>query len=422
MSTPPDAAGSAETVEALEAAAKAVGARPPLRTQLRELPKPAWILFAGTFVNRAGTFVLPFLTLYITNHGFSAQAAGGAVAMYGLGGIASQGLGGWAADRLGRRNSIALSMFASAGTTLALARVTALPMVYLLVFLLGTFAELYRPASSALLTDLVPTERRVTAFTLSRIAINLGWAFGLGVGGLLAERSFTWLFVGDAITSAGFGVIALTLLPHGIRTRKHEEPTAGAVHQMLADRGFVLMLVAIFLVALVFMQTATTFSLQVRDAGYSKFTYGWLLGLNGIIIVALELPITTWLQRGRGTRIIATGNLLTGLAFALIVASTRLGLLVTVIVVWTFGEMLAAPRSATFVADRAPTHARGRYQAVMGGAYAVAAVVGPLLGTVLYSVRPALVWWGCGVCGVLSAVLAQAAGRFPSPAYGVHPS
>jgi MFS family permease len=314
-----------------------------------------------------------------------------------------------------------MSMFASAVTTLALSRVTALPLVYLLVFCLGTFAELYRPASSALLTDLVPATRRVTAFTLSRIAINLGWAFGLGVGGLLAERSFTWLFVGDAITSAGFGVIALTLLPHGVRTRRHEEPPAGAARAMLADRGFLLMLVAIFLVALVFMQTATTFSLQVRDAGYSKFTYGWLLGLNGIIIVALELPITTWLQRGRGTRIIATGNLLTGLAFALIVVSTRLGLLVTVIVVWTLGEMLAAPRSTTFVADRAPTHARGRYQAVMGGAYAVAAVVGPLAGTILYSVRPALVWWACGVCGLLSAVLAQAAGRFPSPAADAHP-
>jgi MFS family permease len=419
VSTPPDAAGAAET---LDLPAGAGGPRPRLRAQLRELPKPAWILFVGTFVNRAGTFVLPFLTLYLTNHGFSAQAAGGAAAMYGLGGIASQGFGGWSADRLGRRNSIALSMFASAGTTLALARVTSLPLVYLLVFLLGTFAELFRPASSALLTDLVPTARRITAFTVSRIAINLGWAFGLGVGGLLAERSFTWLFVGDAITSAGFGVIALTMLPHGVRTRRHEEPAEGATRQLLADRGLILMLIAIFLVAVVYMQTATTFSLQVRDAGFSKVTYGWLLGLNGLIIVALELPITTWLQRGRGTRIIAWGNLLTGLAFAFIVVSTRLGALVAVIVVWTFGEMLAAPRSSAFVADRAPIHARGRYQAVMGGAYAIAAVAGPLLGTVLYSVRPSLVWWACGVCGLLSAALARAAGRFPAPSYDARPS
>ena len=194
----------------------------------------------------------------------------------------------------------------------------------------------------------------MTAFTVLRVAINMGWAFGLGLGGLMAERSFGWLFVGDAITSVGFGLIALLFLPQGVRTRRHEEPARGTGRAILADRGFLLMMAAVFLVALVYMQTASAFSLQVRDAGFSKAAYGGLLAMNGILIVFLELPITTRLQRGRGTRIIATGNLLVGLGFALTAFSTRLGILVSVILFWTLGEMLAAPRSTTFVADQGP--------------------------------------------------------------------
>jgi MFS family permease len=389
-------------------------ARPGVRVQLRELSRPAWILFAGTFVNRAGTFILPFLALYMTNRGFSTQQAGTTIAVYGVGGLASQGLGGWLADRIGRRNSIAVSMFSSAAASLALWRADSLVGIIVIVFLLGVSAELYRPASTALLTDLVPVASRVTSFTVLRLAINLGWAFGLGLGGLMAEHSFGLLFVGDAITSAGFGLIALLFLPQGVRTRRHEEPPEGATRLILADRGFLLMMGAVFLVALVYMQTATTFSLQVRDAGHSSAVYGALLAMNGILIVFLELPITTRLQRGRGTRIIATGNLLVGLGFALAALSTGLGALVSVILLWTLGEMLAAPRSTTFVADRAPRHARGRYQAVAGGVYALAAIIGPALGTILYGLHPNALWLACGACGIVSALLASLAGRHPA--------
>ena len=173
-------------------------ARPSLRQNLRSLPPAAWVLFGGTFVNRLGTFVMPFMTLYLTQRGFSVPQAGLALAMYGIGGVAAQFLGGWLADRIGRRNAIGFSMLGASVITLLLWQASGLLVIYALMLLLALVAEMHRPAASALIADLVPSEQRVTAFALFRLAINVGWACGLTLGGLLADRSFDYLFIGDA--------------------------------------------------------------------------------------------------------------------------------------------------------------------------------------------------------------------------------
>ncbi|HEY8132931.1 MAG TPA: MFS transporter, partial [Thermoanaerobaculia bacterium] len=125
-----------------------------LRENLRALPAPAWILFGGTFINRFGTFVMPFLVLYLTRSGYTIAQAGLAVGAYGGGHIIASMLGGHLADRIGRRNTIALSMFASAAAMLALSQARTFVPILILTCLTGTAAELYRPASSALLIDL----------------------------------------------------------------------------------------------------------------------------------------------------------------------------------------------------------------------------------------------------------------------------
>src|ERR1700693_3927355 len=93
-----------------------------LRQSLRALPAPAWILFGGTFVNRFGTFVVPFLVLYLTRIGYSVGQAGAAIGVYGGGLLVASTLGGHLADRIGRRNTIAVSMFGSALAMLTLSQ------------------------------------------------------------------------------------------------------------------------------------------------------------------------------------------------------------------------------------------------------------------------------------------------------------
>ncbi len=194
--------------------------RTTLRGNIREIPATAWVLFGGTFVNRFGTFVLPFLVLYLTSRGYSAPEAGLALSAYGLGGVGAVGIGGLLADRIGRRNTIAVSMFGGATSMLVLSQVRGLALIVVVTVVVGLFQELYRPASSALIADVVPSDQRVTAFALYRFAINLGWAFGPAAAGVMAHRSYFLLFAADSATSAAFGVVALVALPHGVRSAR----------------------------------------------------------------------------------------------------------------------------------------------------------------------------------------------------------
>jgi MFS family permease len=389
--------------------------RRSLRQNLRGLPRPTRVLFIGAFVNRLGTFVLPFITLYLTHRGYSVQQAGLGLAAYGVGAIGAQGVGGLLADRFGRRNTIALSMLGGAAFTLSLIWVNGLVGIIVVVVLLGFVAELYRPASSALIADLVAPEARVAAFSAYRLSLNVGWAAGLALGGILAEHSYTWLFIGDATSSIVFAVVALTSLPHGVRTTRHEERRRGhatAGSSIAADHAFLLILGAVFLTAAVFMQNAGTFALYVTDhLHFSTKTYGFLEALNGVIVVAFELPISAWTQHRERTRMIALGAALIGAGFAVLAFVGALPGLLLMVVVWTLGEIVESPATSAFVADRAPEHARGRYQGALGMMYAAAAVASPLIGTTIYHVSPTALWLGCGGVGLVAASLALRAGR-----------
>ncbi len=387
-----------------------------LRTNLRAMPPAAWVLFGGTFVNRLGTFVLPFFTLYLTGLGFSAVQAGVAIGAYGLGGLVAQLFGGLLSDRMGRRNTIAVSMLSTGALTLVLWQAETLALIYLLMFGVACLAELHRPASSALIADLLPSELRVTGFAVQRLAVNVGWATGLALGGLLAQRNFDLLFIGDAATSIAFGVISLVALPHGMRSTRREEadlPSARAA--MLADRGFLLFLAAAVLSGAVYAQNVSTLPLFVRDAGYGPSTYGLLQSLNGVLVVLAELPVIAWAQRHERLRMVALGQLLIGAGFASLLVADTIPLLVGMVSVWTLGEIIGSSPSLAIAADRAPDYARGRYQSALGAAWSVAFMLGPILGTLVYSTSPSALWWACGVLGAAAAGLCLLARRYPAP-------
>src|ERR1041384_4190671 len=135
-----------------------------LRSRLRALPRPVWILFLGTFLNKFGTFVVPFLTLYLTRQGYSLASAGMAIGAYGVGNLIASVLGGHLADTIGRRKTIVFSMFSAAVAMMLLSQARSLPAIIALTALAGLTGELYRPAASALLADLVQPDERVTAF------------------------------------------------------------------------------------------------------------------------------------------------------------------------------------------------------------------------------------------------------------------
>jgi MFS family permease len=375
-----------------------------LRTTLRSFSRPVWILFGGVFLNKFGTFVVPFLTLYLTRQGFTTRDAGLAIGAYGLGRLAAAFLGGHLADTLGRQKTIVLSMAAAAVCMMLLSQARTLPAIVLLTGLASLTGELYLPACGALLADLVPAHQRVTAYAAYRMAFNAGWAFGPATAAFLAAHSFLWLFLGDALTSVLFGLVAWFGLPRGIRSAEAEAGWGEAWKVLKRDGEIQQMALATVLIGLVIHQLVSTYGLHVTSLGFSDAIYGALLSLNGLLVVVFELPWTTRTRRFPARAIIATGYLLMGTGVALNAAFHSLAALIIGMTIFTLGEMTFAPVAGAYVASLAPSRMRGRYMGVWGFSNSLSLMFAPSLGMVVFAASPVALRLGCGALAVLAAL------------------
>lgn len=363
------------------------------------------MLFGGTFINRFGSFVLAFLVFYLTSRGYSAAAAGLALSAYGIGSMTAAIAGGHLADTIGRRNSIAISMFSSAATMLALSQATGIRLIVCLTAIAGFTAELYRPASSALIADLTPKGRRITGFAMYRLAVNAGVAAGPAVAGFLAQRSFLWLFVGDALTSIIYGFAAYFALPDDRGHHRQETVRHGAAARMIGDARLVRVLVASAAIAFVMHQSYVTFPLHLERTGYTASVYGLLMSLNGLLIIVLELSVTTLTRRMPALVALALGVLLTGIGFGAIGLAGSAPALALTVVIWTFGEMVFSPVGSAYIADIAPPDLRARYQAAYTFTFSLGLMLAPIGGTLLYSIQPSVLWATCLGLSVAAAGL-----------------
>lgn len=382
-----------------------------LRTDISAMPRPVWVLFAGTLVNRFGTFVLVFLALYLTRKGFTAPQAGIALGAYGGGAIGASIVGGWLADHLGRRNTIVLSMVSSSAVMLSFPHAEGYHVLVALAGLAGFCAEFYRPAAAALIADVTTPAQRVTAYALYRFAINLGFAIGPAVGGFLAERSFQWLFFGDAATSLVYAGIAVVALPNRVGDHHATAPKRSALPVILRDTRFLLFISSTLAASAVFMQHTSTYPLQMAAYGHSSAVFGTLISMNGLIICLTELPLTTWTRRRSARRVMTTGMVVIGAGFALTALVSTVPLLLVTVMIWTLGEMLYFPMASAHIANVSPADMRGRYHGAWGIAWGSGAVLGPVLGTRLFSHDPRLVWLVAGVVALVGAALVMLSTR-----------
>jgi MFS family permease len=276
---------------------------------------------------------------------------------------------------------------------LFLSQAHSLPTFALFGALAGLTCELYRPASSALLADLVPAGQRVTAFAAYRMAFNAGWAFGPAVAGLLAKKSFLWLFVGDAMTSVLFGLVAFFALPSGLRGTRAETSLLDTFRLLRNDRRLRQIACAALLVGLVFVQAFSTMSLEVTRAGFSASVYGLSISLNGVLVVLCELPLTTITKRFPARSVIGIGYILIALGFGSNAMMRTLPLFLVTITLFTFGEMISI------------------YMGTYGLVWSVAAICGPGLGMLLFSVNHTALWLTCGALGLAASAIIFAGSR-----------
>jgi len=371
---------------------------------LSGLPKTFWILWTGALVNRLGGFVMPLLALYLSGpRGLRVEQVGLVLTLFGAGSLCAGPVGGFLADRIGRRRTLIAALVLGALAMLHLAFARAPLHIAIATFLLGLLGDLYRPAVSAAIADMVPSQDRVRAYGLLYWAVNLGFAVGSALGGALATRGWYLLFFGDAATTLAYAVIVWLRIPetqHVTEDTTHPSPWAP-----LADAPFVAFCFLIMLVWMMFFQVFTTLPIDMRNHGMSPATYGALIALNGVLIFALQPFVARALAGFPRHRVLAFAAVLVGVGFGLTaMMQTAQGFALS-IAVWTLGEILMAGIGPAVAADAAPARLRGAYQGLFHGAIGAAALLGPMIGSqVMGRYGAGALWTSCVGVGAVIAI------------------
>lgn len=378
-----------------------------------ELPLSVRVLCLGSLVNRAGSFVIIFLTIYASEvMGFGIGFATACIGVLGLGSMTGSIIGGHLADRLGRRRVMLLALLGGGGALLLLGELRQQWSFLLVVALFAVINDMYRPAASAMIADLVAPQRRSHAFALMYLSINLGFAIAPPLGGLLAEFSYRLLFWADAFSMILFSGIIAACIPE---SRPAVEPTGDGSdaasgnlprQTVVSDYHFVGFCLAGFLTAIVFMQGFSTLPIHIRQSGFSNLEFGCLMSVNGLLIALFQLPTTHWTSRFRPMSVLVTGGVLIAIGFGLNAFGATVGILLLTITVWTIGEILQAPYNQSIVTQLAPPELRGRYLGVFSLAIAAAITIGaPLGGQLLDQFGPAVLWTTMSCIALVAVVI-----------------
>ncbi|TNH21633.1 MFS transporter [Micromonospora orduensis] len=379
------------------------------------LPATFWYLWAGLLINRAGAFAMLFLSLYLTDaRGASEALAGTVVGAYGAGGAAGALLGGVLADRWGRRATLLAAHLTTAGLLVAMAFSRPLGLIAALAALAGVAHSMSSPALVAAIVDVVPAHRRSRAFNLQFWAFNLGMAAASLLAGLLAEASFTALFLVDAGATLIAAVVIGWKVPETLRRAAPAvdlgPPTGSGrtrrpgLYTALTDRTFLVFVGLTFVLAVLTLQTSTIMPLAMRSDGLGPSAYGVVVALGGALIVIGQLFVPRLIDRHRKDVVLAVSTALLALGFGVLAVADDLAVYLGAAVVWTVGSMLAAPPNAQINADLAPPQLRARYQSVFYLTFPAAAFVAPTLGGVSLQYLGDRHWLIVGGLGLLAAL------------------
>jgi MFS family permease len=372
------------------------------------LPRQFWFLWTGTLINRIGSFVVIFLAIYLTGERhFSQSQAGLVLGLYGVGGAIGTTTGGVLADRWGRRPTMLTAQFGAAALMLTLGFAHAYLQILAVTFLLGFFAEAVRPAFSAMMVDVVPDRDRVRAFSLNYWAVNLGFALAAIGAGLAAKADYLLLFVVDAGTTLVTAVISVIFLAETrpVRTLVTRAKSPGGMGTVLRDRVFVGFLLLNLGSVIVMMQHMSTLPIAMTADGLSAATFGWVIAVNGVLIVLGQLFIPRLIEGHSRYRVLALATLVIGVGFGLVAFADSVWFFAFTVVIWTLGEMLQSPSNASTIAALSPLALRGRYQGLNSLSWSAGTALAPILGGFTQEhLGDATLWIGCFVvCALVAA-------------------
>ena len=376
------------------------------------LSPSTWWLSLVMLVNRSGTMVLPFMSIYLTSPamGYSIGQAGIVMGLFGLGAIAGGFLGGRITDKTGFYPVQVGTLVGGGILFIVLGQMKSYPLICVFSFLLSMVNEAFRPANATAVAAYSNENNRTRSYALNRLAINLGWAVGGAAGGYIASFNYELLFWVDGLTNILAALLLLYFLPPSanyIRPARDEQivDRSGSAYR---DTIYLLFIVLTALFATCFFQMFTTLTVYFKnDLRFSESYIGFLMAVNGLVIAFIEMVLVFKLEgKRRSTFYISCGVLLCGLAY--LMPNTFLITpfpAVVMILLITFGEILSMPFMNSFWIGRSASHNRGQYAGLYTIAWATAQTCGPLFGSLIADAWGfSLLWWIIGSLCLLTAL------------------
>jgi len=358
------------------------------------------------FVNRSGTMVFFFMTLYLTqSFHYTPTQAGQVISAYGIGALLGSYAGGKLTDVLGAYNVQKLSLAITGFTFILLGQLKSYWWITAVMFFMGVCSEALQPANATAMSQVCPPALRTKGFALNRLAINLGVSIGPVVGGYLALIDYGLLFWIDGLTCLlAAGIFILFFKTSRPAQESHvDSPVNTPTQSVWRDFYFLKVLVFTFFVGIIFVQVFNTFPLFFRTVYHLKENrIGLLIAVNTVMIVLFEMLLMDALKKRSAVKVIASGALLLGVGFALMPLGSTFLFGCFTVAVWTMGEMLSMPSLAALVANHSDDAVRGKYMGLFSFAFSLSLVVGPLLGAKIYdSLGSGTLWFGCGAAGII---------------------
>ena len=360
------------------------------------LSAESWMLAIVMLINRAGSMVFPFLGVYMTKElHFTDVQTGYVLACFGAGSMFGSMLGGWLTDKLGNYKLQYLSLLGSIPIFILLPYFTSVISLALMIFFQSMVSDMFRPANSVAITRYAKPENITRAFSLNRMAVNLGFSVGPAMGGLLAAISYSLLFYVNA-SAAFFAAVVFIYFFKGRKERnetpvkENENVTIEAQHAITAqntspykDKLFMVYSFFCTVYAIAFLQLFSTIPIfYEKVAGLNEFQIGLVLGYSGLLIVLVEMLLVHLAEKKLTIqKTIFYGSLISPFAFAIFLFDHSLLTIFISISILSLSEMLIFPYTSTVTALRANEAKKGAYMGVNGLTFAVAFIISPVLGT-----------------------------------------
>ena len=382
------------------------------QNSFKGLSKEVWWLALITFINRAGTMVLPFLSLYLTEDlKFSLAQVGTIMVFFGVGSVIGSWLGGKLTDKVGFYPVMFWSLLTTGFLFIGLQYITSFWGFAAAMFFTMVIADTFRPAIFVSLKAYSKPENQTRSLTLIRLAINLGFSFGPFLGGLIiATLYYPGLFWVDGITCiSAILLMRIVLKEKKVTSKNNKNSDKIFSTSIFKDKSYMIFLAIIFLMGFVFIQLFTTMPLYYKAShGLNEVEIGLLMAVNGLLIFILEMPLIHHIENStlNKLKVITWSLVLFALSFYILNLSNWGGILIISMVLITIGEMLAFPFTNNFAMNRAPIGKEGKYLAMYTMAFSMAHIFSAKTGMeIIERFSFEANWYVMGSLGLLAFLL-----------------